>query len=554
MKGAQDTTEDIRILILEDSEPDQEFILHELRKLPGGYTHQIIESREQFENALLGFNPDIILSDYNLPQFTGLEALQLTRKYSEILPFIIITGRINEETAVQCMKEGATDYILKDRLSRLIPAIQNAFKLVKETKERQLYQQQLIQKNREYEHLNAKLVEKNHELNDLVQELKVAKEKAEESARLISAFLSNISHEIRTPMNGIMGFVELIISDEFSQQEKTGFANTILSCNKRLLSIITDIVDISTLQSSHLDLNLMTSSVKEILEQVFDNQGDLYRRDYNPETEIILNTNYLGGDLQIETDVDRLIRIINELLNNALENTEQGKIEIGVRNEPEGVLFYVKDTGQGISPQDMPKIWEPFQQVTNQNQYNAGLGIGLSIARSVVELLGGKIWIDSALGVGTTVYILHPIVQVARTPELKFGGASSTIDLHDKTILIVDDHEAMRLYLKESLRKTNVTCVLASTGLEAIDMVRSIQDIDCVLMDIQLPDMSGYESTREIKKINPQVKVIAQTAYAMSENYSKALDEGCDDYITKPINQRLLLKTLGRFLTSESIV
>ncbi len=235
--------------------------------------------------------------------------------------------------------------------------------------------------------------------------------------------------------------------------------------------------------------------------------------------------------------------MLTNLLNNALKFTEEGEIEFGYLPKGDYLQFYVRDSGVGIPVELHEKIFEPFLQAETEISYNhGGTGLGLSISRKLTELLGGKIWLESKPGTGSVFYFTipydHPVGSetVENVPDTYQG-----LQAHGKLVLIAEDDDTNYLYLETALAKANVRILRACNGIEAVDMCSNNHDIHLVLMDIKLPCMNGYEATKRIKQVKPDLPIIAQTAYAMNEDRMKALDAGCDDYIPKPIRKTDLL-------------
>jgi len=254
-------------------------------------------------------------------------------------------------------------------------------------------------------------------------------------------------------------------------------------------------------------------------------------------------------NFSIRTDPFRFRQIFANLLGNAYKFTEEGFIEFGYSIKENNILqFYVRDTGIGI-PQDKLKIiFERFGQVDDSYTKNTrGAGLGLSITQRLVELLGGEISVDSKVGMGSIFYFTLPYEKIfVPVKEIPSQIPEPKIDWSEKTILIAEDEEDNFMLLEELLSDTKAHILHATTGKEAVEIVKKTQ-IHLVLMDINMPEMDGYEATRLIKKMNKNIPVVAQTAYAMSGEREKSSQAGCDNYITKPININELLSTISKF-------
>ncbi|MFC2111383.1 ATP-binding protein [Bacteroidota bacterium] len=257
-------------------------------------------------------------------------------------------------------------------------------------------------------------------------------------------------------------------------------------------------------------------------------------------------------NITILTDEFRLRQVLLNLIGNARKFTKEGFIEFGCNLFNEDLLFYVKDTGIGIPEENKKLIFQRFRQADGSHTRKyGGTGLGLSISKSIIELLGGKIWVDAEVNVGSTFYFTIPKKEV-ETKETEEGGkpeAQSSYDWKNKKILIVEDNLTNYELIKELLLKTKAIIIKASNGKEAIEIFKKRGDIDLVLMDINMPIVNGYEATKTIKKINKKTPVISITAYAMADEKEKSIKAGCDDYISKPIKSELLFTKINNFLS-----
>lgn len=372
-------------------------------------------------------------------------------------------------------------------------------------------------------------------------ELKKAKQKAEESDRLKSAFMANMSHEIRTPMNGILGFADLLKTPALSGESQKMYIDAITTSSKRMLNIINDLVDISKIEAGQIELRKREIKVRDLLNELM-----LF---FNPEAEkkgIELKTNIqLPEQFVIESDKTKLAQIITNLVKNALKFTVRGSIEVGCRIEEKGyLLFYVKDTGQGIRKEIHNKIFERFRQGDSADEHE-GVGLGLAISKAFVELLGGKIGVDSEPGVGSFFFFTIPFNVPEKNPEV--NQDESSVQYHsasDLTILIAEDDDLSYLLLKETLDLVKISTKRAENGKEAIRIVHENPDINLILMDIRMPVMNGLDATREIKRIRKDLPVIAQSAFVNQTDIRTAYNAGCDDFIPKPVEIKELLNKI----------
>lgn len=774
--GFMETTKHIRILFAEDSAADSELALRVIRREGIEFDYRIVLEETDFKRELTNFNPDIVVSDYSMPSFDGMTALNITRAYSPFLPFVVLTGSMNEETAVACMKAGANDYVIKEQIKRLPFAILEAIEKGHDRREKEYMQQMLresenkfrsvlqsandaivsakidgtvvgwnmgaqkmfgysekemlgknillimpdvmqlnqlnwkesagvnelsaFQKNTvELEGVNKKglvfpiemsladwessgenfftaiirditerkkaeqqlrllsrsveqspvsiiitdrsgkieyvnstftritgysfeeaignnpgmLKSGNQDLSvykklwinitagnewkgeflnktksgkliwqdvnispvtdddgvvthfiaieeditekkKIIEELMYAKEKAEESDCLKSAFLANMSHEIRTPMNGILGFTELLSDPNFSGEEKQNFINIIQKSGQRMLNTVNDLIDISKIETGQMAVVLSETNVKEQLLNMYCF--------FEPEAaekklKFVLNNELEDEYALILTDAAKLDSILTNLIKNAIKYTDTGKIEIGCRRKNIEIEFYVKDTGIGIPKYRQNAVFNRFEQadVGDKRAYQ-GSGLGLAIAKAYVEMLDGRMELESEPGYGSTFSFHIPIKKPGElhTENLVEVEKSEIIEHQNNKlkIIIAEDDLIGFEYLNAILNDLKCELYHATNGAEVIELLNANSDIDIILMDIRMPLMDGYQATRKIRETNTKVYIIAQTAFALAGDREKAIDAGCDDYISKPINKKVLLQKINNFLLQKS--
>lgn len=398
----------------------------------------------------------------------------------------------------------------------------------------------LIEKNEEYEALNEELMQTN-------EELYVAKEKVEESDRLKTEFLQNISHEIRTPMNGILGFSRLLNAKNISPGKKKNYINIIQNSGNQLLRIIDDILEISSLETKQVKLSETEVCLNDFLLNLFS-IFDIKAKEN--KTPLYLKKGLSDVESTIFIDETKLNKILGNLLENALKFTNTGHIEFGYQLKNNSLEIFVKDSGIGINPGMHQKIFERFSQEEKELSKNVGgLGLGLSIAKENTELLGGKITLKSEKNKGATFFVVIPYKPVIPNTEISNSKIPENKNKqYNHTILIVEDEEVNYLYLEALLQdEMNINCNIlhAKHGKEAVEICKENTEIEIILMDLKMPVMNGFEATEIIKKLKPNLPIIAQTAYTTSEDKEKAFLAGCNDFISKPINTEsfsLLLK------------
>lgn len=422
---------------------------------------------------------------------------------------------------------------------------------IRDITKQKLIEKELQEQNEEYAYLNQEYINQN--LN-----LIAAKEKAEESTRLKSAFLANMSHEIRTPMNGILGFAEILKEPNLTSDQQQEYIEIIEKSGVRMLNIINDIVDISKIESGQMKVSLSETNVNEQLLFIYN----FFKAEVEPRGLKLTLKNFLPSmEVFIITDREKLYAILTNLVKNAIKYTKEGSIVFGCQVvETHGrasLQFYVKDTGIGIPKDRQEAIFERFIQAdVSDKMALQGAGLGLAITKAYVEMLGGRIWVESeeknlAAGeVGGSVFYFTLPYQTEEkeleASELEVSDHNKEIRIKNLKILVAEDDEGSASLISIVVRKFGKEIVKVRTGLEAVEACRKNPDIDLILMDIQMPEMNGYEATRLIRQFNEKVVIIAQTAYALSGDMEKAIEAGCTDYISKPIKNYELLKMMEK--------
>lgn len=641
----------LNILSLEDSVADYEIMCYQL--IQAGYNLNIVrvEKEEDFSSHLRMKKYDLILADFNLPGFNGFSALRLCNEFCPETPFICVSGSIGEEKAIELLKHGAVDYVLKDRPERLPFAIDRALKDVKEKEVLQVAEKQLRRLSMaveqspasvvitntegEIEYVNRKFCEitgfsnqevlgenprilqsgyqgiefyrelwrtilsgnewagellnkkKNGEMywesvrisplvdnagniinfiaikeditekKKILEELILAKEHAEESDRLKTAFLANVSHEIRTPMNGILGFAELLKESDLTGEEQQEYIQVIEKSGARMLNIINDIVDISKIEAGLTTVNIEDVNINGKIEFIY--------KFFKPEIEgkgirFIMKNGLQNSDAIIQTDDEKLYAVLINLVKNAAKFTNSGNIEIGYNLVNKGqalpfIEFFVKDTGIGIPKDRHHAIFERFIQadIADSKAFQ-GAGLGLAISKAYVEMLGGEIRVESEVGKGSEFFFTIPChskipVDSEVAARSGSGTASSIKDckVSGLKILIAEDDETSEFYLRSILKNFSSSILTASNGLEAVKVCQTNSDIDLIMMDIKMPVLDGYEATKQIREFNDKVIIVAQTAFALLGDKEKAIESGCNDYISKPLNLATFRGILNKY-------
>lgn len=386
-----------------------------------------------------------------------------------------------------------------------------------------------------------------------VTELIKAKEKAEENDKLKTAFIHNISHEIRTPMNAIIGFSALLGEPGLKHEDQESFIKNIQQSSNHLLSIITDIINISNIEAEIVKIQMTETNLNSKIKSLYDRFLPIAQE---KNISLSYETTLDNDKSIILTDSSKLVEILVNLIGNSLKFTEHGFIKFGYELEKKSVRFYVSDTGIGISNSQHEKIFDRFYQVENKisRQYD-GTGLGLSISKSYVELLGGKIWVTSEKDKGSVFYFTVPfnLPDQHNQPEEKLVFDNSKIASPvNKTIVVAEDNEMNYYLILAMLQGLGFNILHAWDGAEAVGLCKKNPEVDLVLMDLKMPGMDGFEATRNIKEIRPDLPIIAQTAYTLAGDREKIIAAGCDDYISKPISKNKLLTLVNSYLKVES--
>ncbi len=376
----------------------------------------------------------------------------------------------------------------------------------------------------------------------MVQDLIKAKEKAEESDRLKSAFLTNMSHEIRTPMNGILGFLDLLKEPDLEEENRIEYIDIVNESGQRLLDTINDIIEISKIEAGIIDVNNKEVNVAERMK--------FLHHFFKPQTnqkglELEIPEYISGPEAIIKTDSSKLDGILINLIKNSIKFTNRGSIQMGNYLQNGSLVFYVKDSGRGIPADRIEAIFERFVQGDlNLTRAHEGSGLGLAITKAYVNALGGKIWVKSEEGIGSTFFFSIPYNSVKK-PESADNSIPMVSLQKCLTILIAEDDETSFKFLKTALSYEYVNILHTENGQDTVKAVKEIPGIDFVLMDIKMSGMDGLEATRQIRKFNKTMPIIAQSAYALSGDDEKAKEAGCNGYLSKPISRIKLIDLIN---------
>ncbi len=456
---------------------------------------------------------------------------------------------------------------LENELKERVKRINDQEKEIQLQKEEHTKQINLSDKQNDLIHKQTIELEKHrHHLEKIVDartdELKLAKEKAEESDLLKTSFLENMSHEIRTPMNAIMGFATLLNDANMSANNKKYLSRIHTNCSV-LLSLIDNILDMSKIQAGQMEIVKSNFSVNEALQNIYNYYLKEKEELGLENIELNLKLESASKDYILYSDYFRFKQIMSSLINNALKYTEKGSISFGYiphfnseyEKEPHMLQFFVEDTGIGIPSEKSDFIFDRFSKIENNGpKLYRGAGLGLYLSKHLVGLMGGKIWVHSRLLKGSAFNFTLPYFDTSdvklkkKKKEKPKKKVLPSYDWRNKTILIVEDEQNNFVYLNEIIKRTGAKVLEAKNGKQSIESVENHSEINLVLMDIMMPGMDGYEATRKIKSVRPGLPVIAQTAYALAKEKKKSLESGCDGYISKPYDPPALLELINNFL------
>jgi len=550
------------IVLIVDDNVENLNVLSDILDSNGYIVHMAISGADALKSISVSI-PDLVLLDINMPGMSGFEVCSKIKENiaTTNIPILFLSALSEVTDMVKAFELGGLDYITKPYIPEIVLArVKTHIELYKM---KQNLEKLVKDRTAELQTVNEELISTTEILKDNYAEIEEAKEKAEESERLKTAFLQNMSHEIRTPMNAITGFSSMLNKPGLTEEKRKSFISIINNSSAQLLSIVTDILTISSIDTNQEKVNITQVSINDIivdLLSIFKPQAN------NQNISLYIKQQLVDKHSEIYTDSTKLTQIMTNLLTNSLKFTHEGFIEFGytLRQahgliesviEPEvtehsqsiEIQFYVKDTGIGIKPELQEKIFERFRQADlSINKKYGGTGLGLSISKGFVEILGGKIWVESEPDKGATFYFTIPYNPVNKT-DLEFSIHKQNETL--ATILIAEDEEFNFLLIEELLLDMNFKLIHTKDGRETIEFCKDNKEVDLILMDIKMPVMDGYNAALVIKTFRPNLPIIAQTAYALKNEIENFGGQAFDDYITKPIDGNELKEKVLKYIS-----
>ncbi len=530
-------------IIIMDANGNTEYINEGFTRLYGYTLNQLIEERGN--NLISSSNNPGIKDIFNKcikdKNSISYENLSKTKSGEKIWAQTTITPILDEF----------------NNIKKLIAIDSNITKLKEVENEILKKNEEILAQNEEILTQKDELELHRNQLEKLVtkrtSELEKAKVKAEESDRLKSAFLANMSHEIRTPMNAIIGFSNLLDDPDMQDINKKELITLINHNSNTLLHLIDDIIDLSKIESGQLVIDKRNCNLNTIFNELLDLFNENKKIINKAHIELKYTHDSENKEFSIYSDPLRLQQIISNLVSNALKFTEKGFVEFGytIEDKPNrNIKFFVKDTGIGLTKDQQEIIFSRFTKAENdKKKLYRGAGLGLAICKNLVNLLGGDIWVESELNRGAIFYFTIPYENIPEKeiPVKEKQNQQADYNWPGKTILIAEDEKSNYQYFEMILSKTQANILHAENGIDVIEICKN-NKIDIVLMDIKMPEMDGFEATKQIREFEKEMPIIALTAFAMENDEKMSIEAGCNAYMSKPVRKPDLLGLLNKFL------
>jgi signal transduction histidine kinase len=544
------TPQPLRILHLEDNESDATLV-RETLCADGLDVHlHRVETRAAFDSALQAETFDLILADFNLPAFDGVSAQVMAKRLRPDLPFIFVSGSIGEDQAIERVKAGATDYVLKQRITRLTSAVRRALAEAAERAERQLADAEVRRLNAD---LEQRVQDRTRALAVANEALHAARLDADRANRGKSEFLSRMSHDLRTPLNAVLGFAQLLASEE-TDPDRTEYVRQIVAGGRHLLELINEVLDIARIEAGQLSLSPEPVNVADAARQVLDLVAPLAAA---RGISLTLADNP-SNDVPVLADRQRLIQILLNLVSNAVKYTRpEGSVTIDCSLQPEGCLrVSVIDTGYGIRPEKLQLLFTPFERLGAESTAIEGTGLGLALSRGLAAAMRGTMGVKSEVDRGTTFWLDLPMSAegVSVTPAPAEPVRHATRQEVAGTILYVEDNVSnVRLMERILKRRPAVTLLHAPSGATGIDLARKLRPA-AIFLDLHLPDMSGEDVLRELwadRDLRP-TPIAVLSADAMGGQMRRLKAGGAAAYLTKPLEIGEVLDLIDDLLSADA--
>jgi signal transduction histidine kinase len=514
----------ISILHLEDSPLDAELTSEVMQEAGINFTLHRLVLLEDFQKALeeypRNWHYDMVLADYKMPGFDGMAVLRLLREVDQNIPFILLSGALGEELAVELLRNGATDYVLKHNMQRLPLVVRRAM-AEHEIRLRQLRSQ---------------------------EEIRRARDEAQKANSAKGRFLGRISHELRTPLNAILGYTQLMQSDPMSDEQKH-CAEQILKAGEHLLQLINEVLDITRIESGTFSVSLAPTSITSAIERAVDLVRPMAR-----DARVTINLDSGPCDMYALVDRDRLAQVLINLLTNAIKyNHPNGHVYVECQEERPGFLkLLVRDTGLGIAADKIDRLFTPFDRLDAERESKIpGTGLGLTVAKALLEAMGGTIGVVSSENDGTIFWLEVPTAPPPPPPEEETdsvpGINAVTNLLPARDILLVESHEASRDFMERVFsRRCTINLDSAKSVDEGLRKLKQTKP-DLVITDLAFSDSQGEEIIRHVKA-DPrlcEVPVIVTTIDPSEDRQQSALQLGADAYFVKPLHINRFLQTVA---------
>jgi signal transduction histidine kinase len=513
----------LSILLLEDDPLDAELTCASLGLPEGECSFKRVDNRRDFEQAVKDECFDVILADYSLPAFDGISALRIAREHCPETPFIFVSGALGEELAIETLKQGATDYVLKHRLERLRPSV---FRALRE-KEAKLEKQRAEARLRELAEENRRLYEEARRANNAKDE-----------------FIAMISHELRTPMTSILGWTRMLKLGDLSEDDFQAALNAVERSASVQAQLIEDLLDVSRISTGKLTLDFNTIDLSEVVRAASDSIQVAAA-----EKNIEIVRDGVRSRFLARGDRNRLQQVVGNLLQNAVKfSPEGGRIEIALSGHDSTASIRVTDRGVGIRPEFVPHLFEPFSQDEPGRQTKIGLGLGLSIVRHIVERHGGTVTARSdGEGRGATFTVTLPLLRLEEH-ERERGDRSRDVvmpDLSSIDVLIVEDDPSARQLLSTILTRCGARVTAAGSVAEARPMLDRPWHV--IVSDIAMPDEDGYAFMAHARaRLGDRIPpIIALTAFGTPEDRRRVSEAGFARHLMKPIDPFIFAQTIA---------